>query len=145
MPQLSRPRPSHFFNQNRQQKTPRRQGVGIRRAECLMAPEKESVQLYPSRDQGSHGVHREALFLFSPQPLLTHCHQRSALHVDRPHVAPGKFHLPQTLLCGWLCGRWCRSGHTRTPSPTTGPLPPTCIPQMRTPRQAEVLCAHLCM
>lgn len=86
-----------------------------------MAPEKESVQLYPSRDQGSHGVHREALFLFSPQPLLTHCHQRSALHVDRLHVAPGKFHLPQTLLCGWLCGRRCPQWTHQDPQPHDGP------------------------
>lgn len=42
-------------------------------------------------------MHREALFQFSPQPLLTHCHQRSALNVDRPHVATGKFQLPETL------------------------------------------------
>lgn len=26
--------------------------------------------------------------------------------------------------------------------PCSGPLPPTCMLQMRTPRQAEVLCAH---
>lgn len=29
--------------------------------------------------------------------------------------------------------------------PCSGPLPPTCMPQMRTPRQADVLCAHFLM
>lgn len=37
------------------------------------------------------------------------------------------------------------SGDARMPSPAVDPLPLTCIPQMRTPRQAEVLCAHFVM
>lgn len=58
--------------------------------------------------------------------------------------------MPGCLL--WLCGQGCPLGRHPAPQwtcqdaqPCGGPSPPTCMPQMRTPRQAEVLCAHFLM
>ena len=45
----------------------------------------------------------------------------------------------------WLGDTLASSGPPGTPSPAVVPPPPTCMPQMRMPRWAEVLCAHFRM
>ena len=54
--------------------------------------------------------------------------------------------LPQSEGNGvWLGDTLASSGPPGMRSPAVAPPPPTCMPQTRMPRRAEVLCAHLLM
>lgn len=64
--------------------------------DCLIASEKEEFSFLVQARRKPQSAQRGPLAQFFPQPLLTYCHQSSALNTAGP-VATSRFQLPETL------------------------------------------------